>query len=98
MYDNQNDIPMASAAANQVDSPSPKRMTASRRTRVKNAESPTTTSPLKQPRQPASYQGYSSSYQPPSRQEILGKPIEIIPGKFISRASLTYAVSNHFFS
>ena len=65
---------------NQVDSPSPKRSTAARRNRTKNAESPTS-SPLKQPRNPTSYQGYSSSYQPPSRQDILGKPIEIIPGK-----------------
>lgn len=40
MYDNQNDIQMA-PGGNQVDSPSPKRSTAGRRNRTKNAESPT---------------------------------------------------------
>lgn len=80
MYGNQNDKPMNSGEA-EVDSPSPKRVTASRRNRNKNSESPMS-SPLKQPRCPVSYSGYSATYQPPSRQDILGKPVEIIPGKY----------------
>ena len=38
-------------------------------------------SPLKQPRAPSSLYDQKNSYQPQSREQILGKPIEIIQGK-----------------
>ena len=75
MYDNQNnDIQMV------ANSPSPKRTSTARRNKAKMNESPTS-SPLKQPRCPTAYQGFNPQYKPPSKDQILGKPVEIIPGK-----------------
>ena len=37
--------------------------------------------PMKQPRNPTLYSDYDPEYQPASREQILGTPIEIIQGK-----------------